>query len=189
MFPSSAQRKSGMAEIQVHEIEYLAASNATIGDPPNEHKVVVITVRPDQDSFRPHNLSVPQDQAARLLEDLKVVLSRSAVWSLLLLAVTGCSAEVETETTSPRLEATDQSTVTKERTRVAVDLLTDQGIGIENGRATETPLDGVLTVEGCLHFHQTLIIHLGDADRASERRAIEIIREWQDEPCERHRRK
>lgn len=181
-----------MAEIQVHEIEYLAASNATIGDPPNEHKVVVITVRPDQDSFRPHNLSVPRDQAARLLEDLKAVLSRSGLWlmTLLLAGAAGCSAEVETETISPRSEATDQSAVTKERTRVGVDLLTDQRVMVlEDGRATETPLDGVLTVEGCLHFHQTLIIHLGDADRASERRAIEIIREWQGEPYEQHRRK
>jgi hypothetical protein len=180
-----------MAEIQVHEIDYLAASNATIGDPPNEQKVVVITVRPDQDSFRPHNLSVPQNQAARLLEDLTAILSRSAVCLVLLLAgAAGCSAEVETETISPRSEATDQSAVTKERTRVAVDLLTDQGVMVmEDGRATETPLEGVLTVDGCLHFHQTLIIHLGDADRASERRAIEIIREWQDEPCEQHPRK
>lgn len=159
-----------MAEIQVHEIEYLAASNATIGDPPNEQKVVVITVRPDEESFRPHNLSVPRDQAARLLEDLKAVLSRSGLWlmTLLLAGAAGCSAEVETETISPMSEATDQSAVTKERTRVAVDLLTDQAAMVtEDGQAVETSLEGVLTVNGCLHFHQTLIIYLNEDDRAS----------------------
>ena len=181
-----------MAEIQVHEIEYLSTSNAKIGDPPNEQEVVVITVRPDQDSFRPHNLSVPRQQAARLCEDLKSVLSRSAVCLLLLLAVSGCSGEVEfeEETTTPIVatEPLAQTAVTKERTRVAVDLLTDRGMVMEDGQAIESPLEGVLTVNGCLHFHQTLIIHLNEDDRTSERTAIEIVREWANEGCERLRR-
>ena len=116
-----------MAEIQVHEIDYLAASNATIGDPTKDQKVVVITVRPDENSFRHHNVSVPRNQAAKLCEDLKAVLSRAGLWLMMLLlaGAAGCSAEVETETTTPRSEAVDPPAVTKERTMVAVDLLTD----------------------------------------------------------------
>jgi hypothetical protein len=180
-------------EIHVHHIEYLAASSAKIGDPPNEQAIVIITVRPDENSFRPDNLSIPRRQAARLCEDLKAVLSRSAVCLLLLLAgAAGCSTEVEVEqeTTSPRVagEPQAQAAVTKERTRVAVDLL-NRGMVMEDGQAMEAPFDGVLTVNGCLHIHETLIIHLNENDRASERTAVTIVREWTDEGCERHRRK
>lgn len=158
-------------EVQVHEIEYLAASSATIGAPPNEQKVVVLTVRPDEDSYRPHNLSISRQQAERLLEDLKAIL-RSAVCLLLLLAVAGCSGEVEIEeetTTTMSEIAVEPSahTVTKERTRVAIDLLADHGPLLpEEGRAVEA-LDGALAIEGCLHIHETLIIHLNENDRAA----------------------
>jgi hypothetical protein len=180
-------------EVQVHEVEYLSVANATItdGDPPIQRP---ITIRPDENSFRPHNLSVPRDQAARLLEDLKAVLSRSAVCLVLLLAGGGCSGEVEfeEETTTPMSEIADappaRTAVTKERTRVAVDLLMDQGTTVmEDGQALET-LGGMMINKGCIHFHQTLIIHLDDGDRNSEQTAIEIIREWQGEGCGRHQR-
>jgi hypothetical protein len=179
-------------EVRTHEVEYLSVANATITDgaPPIQRPIAIITVRPDENSFRPHSISIPRQQAARLLEDLKAVLSRSAVCLVLLLAVTGCSGEIEIEEKTATLagDPPAQTAGTKDRTRVAVDLLTDREMVMENGQALEAP-DGVLTVNGCLHFHQTLIIHLNESDRASERTAIEIVREWTDEGCERHRRK
>jgi hypothetical protein len=180
-------------ELMVHEIEYLGASNGTKGDPPHEQKVVIVTVRPDAGSFRPHNLGVSRKQAVRLFEDLKTILARSAGCLLVLLVVAGCSGEVEIEqeTTTPMSEVAAEAparTVTKDRTRVAVDLLADHGpIVLENGTPVETLSDGTLVVDGCVHLHQTLIIHLGKGDRHAERAAIEIIREWTGEPCVRHR--
>lgn len=165
-------------EVQVHEIEYLAVSNATIGDEP----VVIITIRPDLPSYRPHNLGLHRSQAERLFEDLRTLLSRSGVWLLLmaLAGLTGCSAdvEVETQTTSPRPEA-EALTTERSRTAVSVDFLRDQGsILIEDGQAVEVPLGGTLVVEGCLHIHETLVIYLNEGDRNAERVALEIVREW-----------
>ena len=63
-------------QVRVHEVDYLATTNAKIDDAP----VVVITIRPEPPAFRPHNLAIARSQAERLFEDLKTVLSRSAVW-------------------------------------------------------------------------------------------------------------
>jgi hypothetical protein len=178
-------------EVRTHEVEYLSVANATIteGDSPIQRP---ITIHPDENSFRPHSISISRPVAARLLEDLKSVLHRSGLWLMvLLLAVTGCSGEIEIEEKTTTLAGEQQARTagTKDRTRFAVDLLTDRGMVMENGQTIEAPPNGVLTVNGCLHIHQTLIIHLNESDRASERTAIEIIREWTDEGCERHRRK
>lgn len=42
-------------EIQVHEVQYLAATNGKIDDKP----IVIVTIRPDRNSYRPHNLAIP----------------------------------------------------------------------------------------------------------------------------------
>ncbi|NLY02764.1 MAG: hypothetical protein GXY83_42465 [Rhodopirellula sp.] len=57
--------------VKVHEVEYLACGAGTTG----EHRIIVITVRPDEGSFRPHNLGIDRSQAKRLLEDLQSLLS------------------------------------------------------------------------------------------------------------------
>ena len=62
-------------EIKVHEVEFLAVSAATTGDPPNERRVVILTIRPDLPFFRLHNLSIDRFQAERLLEDLQNLLN------------------------------------------------------------------------------------------------------------------
>ena len=62
-------------EIMVHEVDYLAATKGKAG--PNERPIVIITIRPDEGSFRPHNVGIARSQAERLLEDLKGILSRS----------------------------------------------------------------------------------------------------------------
>jgi hypothetical protein len=167
--------------VNVHEVEFLAATNAKI----DGERVVIITIRPELPSFRPHNLSIPRSSAERLLEDLKTILSRSAVCLVLLAlaGLTGCSAdvEVESETISPRPEA-DAEVLTTERSRtaVAVDLFRDQGpVLMEEGEPVEVPLDGTLIVEdSCIHFHEHLHIHLCEGDRNAERVALEIVREW-----------
>ena len=179
-------------EVQVHEVQFLAATNAKVGDEP----VVIITIRPDlPSSYRPHKLGIPRSQAERLLADLKTILSRSTVWLVLLvLGFAGCSSsvEVERETTSSRPEAAvDPEVLTSERSRtaVAVDLFQEQGpVVMEDGRLVEVPPDGVLVVEGCVHFHEHLHVYLNDGDRNSERVALEIVREWSNGDCRRSRR-
>jgi len=167
-------------DISVHEVEYLSVSTGKIDDEP----VVIITVRPELPSFRPHNLSIARSQAERLFEDLKTILSRSAVW-LVLVALAGCSAdvEVERETTSATAEP-ESLTTERSRTAVSVDLLRDQGpVLTEDGRPIDVPHDGVLVVEGCLHIHETLVIYLNEGDRDSERVAVEVVREWANGGC------
>ena len=174
-------------EIQVHEVQYLAATNAKIDDKP----VVIITIRPDKGSFRPHNLAISRSSGERLLADLKALLSRATVCLLLLAlaGLTGCSADVKVETESSRPEAQSEvPTIERSRTAVAIDLFRDQGpVLVESGEPVEMPLDGTLVVEGCLHFHEHLHIYLNEGDRMAERTAIEIIREWKDGECGRQR--
>jgi len=68
-----------MAEsnIMVHRVELLGVSVARITDGEADgERVVIITVRPDLPTFRPHNLGIPWHQAHRLLEDLQNLLRR-----------------------------------------------------------------------------------------------------------------
>ena len=66
---------------------HLSVTNATMawawGDPSQQQKVVVITIRPDEGSFRPHNISVSREQAHRLWEDLGSASKRSSLGVLL----------------------------------------------------------------------------------------------------------
>lgn len=182
-----------MAEIQVHEVEFLSATSAKIDGEP----VVVITLRPDLPaSFRPHNISIARFQAERLLEDLKKLLCRPTAFLLMLALVglTGCSGqvEVETETTFSRPETVaepDVLTTEKTRTAVSVDLFEDQGpVLMEDGMPVDMPLDGTLVVDGRIHLHEHLHIYLAEGDRKSERTAIEIVRQWNGGDCGRHGR-
>ena len=172
------------------EVEYLSVSKAKVGKEP----VVIITIRPDLPSYRPHNIGLHRSQAERLLEDLKDLLSRSTVCLLLvaLAGLSGCSGkvEVETQTTSSRPEATAGVLKTeKTRTAVSVDLMRDQGpVLMEDGRTVDVPFDGVLNVHGCLHIHEHLHISLNEDDRNAERVALEIVREWSNVDCGRDRR-
>ena len=175
-------------QIMVHEVDYLATTNAKI----DGERVVVITIRPELPFFRPHNLSIARSQAERLLADLKTILSRSGVLLLLmaLVGMVGCSAdvEVETQTTSSRPEAAAEVlTAEKTRTAVSLDLLQDRGpVLMEDGRPVDVPSGGTLVVEGCVHFHETLVICLDEGDRNAERMALEIVREWTNGECGRH---
>lgn len=80
--------------LMVHEVEFLAASAAVAGEPPNERRVVVITIRPDEGSFRPHNIAISRPQAKRLLRSLQKIFARSGILLAALAGLTGCSADV-----------------------------------------------------------------------------------------------
>lgn len=122
-------------EIKIHQVELLGVSSARItdGSETDGQRVVVATVRPDLPAFRPHNLAFSLDQAERLFHDLRVVLTRAGLQSLMVLLVlgfVGCSAdvEVEHETTSPTPEAgAEVLTTERSRTAVSVDLFKEQG--------------------------------------------------------------
>jgi hypothetical protein len=177
-------------QIHVHEVEFLSVSNAKI----DGERVVVITIRPELPSYRPHNIAISRSSGERLLADLKALLSRSAVCLLLLAlaGLVGCSAdvEVERETTSPRPEAGAKVLATeRSRTAVAVDLFREQGpVLMEDGRSVDVAPDGVLVVEGCVHFHEHLHVYLDEGDRDAERIAVEIVRGWSNGDCGRERR-
>lgn len=52
----------------------------------------------------------------------------------------------------------------------------------------EVPFDGMLVVEGCVHFHEHLYVYVTKGDRDAERVALEIVREWNNGDCRRSRR-
>jgi len=115
--------------LMVQEVEYLSVTNATItcDDSSEKQKIVVITIRPDEGSFRPHNISVTREQAHRLWEDLGFALKRSSVLlGFLLLGAVGCSTKVEVVEETARLPLTEnadqepQQVITTERRETAV---------------------------------------------------------------------
>ena len=176
-------------DIKIHRIELLSVSSARItdGSEADGERVVVATVRPELPSYRPHNIAFSLEQGERLFHDLRVVLTKAGVQSLMVLLVlglAGCSAdvEVERETRSRPEAADDVLNSEKTRTAVSVDLFTDQGpVLMEDGNPVDVRNDGVLVVEGCLHFHEHLHVYLND--RNVERVAVEVIREWKGERC------
>ena len=174
-----------MADVLIHHVELLSVSSATItdGSETDGLRVVVATIRPDLPAYRPYNLAFSFDQAERLFHDLRAVLTRAGVQSLMVLLVLGfggCSADVEVERESSRPEAESEVLTTeKTMTAVSVDLLTDRGpMLLEDGRPVDVPFDGVLVVEGCIHLEQHLHVYLNEGDLDSERMAVEVVREW-----------
>ncbi len=88
-------------EYRIHLVEYLGT---TLADT-TEGEVVVVTIRPDADSFRPHNIGLLKSQAERLLDDLQKALGRVAPLFLLVLVTAGCSARAEISTTNSSEES------------------------------------------------------------------------------------
>lgn len=85
-------------EYRIHLVEYLGT---TLADT-TEGEVAVITIRPDADSFRPHNIGLLKSQAERLLDDLQRTLGRVAPLFLLVLVASGCSGRLEVGTKTKR---------------------------------------------------------------------------------------
>ena len=144
----------------VHLVDYLSSS---LAENPQTGEFVIITIRPDRDSFRPHNVGILRPQAERLLDDLQRILTATPL--LLLLLAAGCSARVEvtTEQAVPLLSAEKSSTV------VAVDVLTDPAPEVIPAQH-EPPSKQEKTVEvtGC---HNTVINVTGDLTSMSTLRS------------------
>lgn len=103
-------------QIYVQRVEFLAAApgQAKSGEP-----TVILTIRPDWGSFRPHNIALSRPQAARLLKSLQRVLRQMAgilVVVTMLASSAGCSADVD---------LTSQKSLTDQHARItaAVTLL------------------------------------------------------------------
>ena len=103
-------------------VELLGISQATAW-PPSTDEVVIITVRPQPNSFHPHNIALKKAQAVRLLKDLESLLRPTVVVLVAFLAVVavGCSARVEVERTNDT-DATATETTTAEISRTTVEL-------------------------------------------------------------------
>lgn len=197
-------------EITTQRVEFLAAAP---GESQSGERTI-LTIRLDQNSFRPHNIAISRPQAIRLLKSLRTVLRQSAtvvVLGVALVSVAGCSTEVKvaTEKTVPRAYAEIAPVAPKERTTtdVAVRLLDQEKPSPvekpppaktaatapppDREKAVELVGEGntVVVVEGDLHVHQHQHIHIQEAPR-SERVEIEIRRYdvERNERCERLRR-
>lgn len=143
-------------ELNVQEVEYLSVSNAKILEKP----FVIITIRPDEGSFRPHNIAIPRSQAERMLEDLKQLL---AVTPILLLLMTGCSGRVDVTTEN----RTHSGTVEKFHTSVGLEVLSDpektsvspteERSSLSEAKVRSVEVDGngnvVIVIEGDVHEH------------------------------------
>lgn len=169
------------------------------GEAPSAERHVVLTIRPDLNSFRPHNIALSRPQAIRLLRSLRTVLRQSAsvvLFGLALGSVAGCSAEIQvvTEETARRIaDAAQPAMEQRTQTDVAVHLLDQRKPSPVEGKAPVTPAaaasppnpkqgveivgDGnaVLVVEGDLHVHEHRHIHIDESPR-SEHVEIEIRR-------------
>ncbi len=74
------KRKTDTQEVQIHVVEYV---NSTAGETKDFGTVVIATIRPDQGSWRPHNLGLRAEQADKLRRDLNRLFERSktlAAW-------------------------------------------------------------------------------------------------------------
>ena len=81
-----------------HFVEVLSVARArTDLDAHEKRPVVILTIRPEPGSWRPHNLGLTIAQAERLRDDLDSLLSTPATFLLVavLALATGCSAKVE----------------------------------------------------------------------------------------------
>ncbi len=128
-------------DLTVHMVEYLSATTCQIGgdDPDEQEEIVCITIRPDEGSFRSHNVGLKNSAAQRLLSDLKRLLNAAP---LILLLFTGCSA---------RVEVTQERSAPATKAVVAVDVLA------ESDEQKEKPVDVI--VAGDLHLHRHIHFH------------------------------
>ena len=62
-----------MEHVKVHDVTYLSAMAGRV----DGEASVILTIRPDEDSFRPHNLSITAEQALHLRQDLNRIFERS----------------------------------------------------------------------------------------------------------------
>jgi hypothetical protein len=205
--PEGSDMASGSGKVMVQRIEYLGLWPASVTASPAGEKVVIVTVRPDEGSFRPHNLALSEAQAKRLAEDLVSALGR--VVSILLIATvatatSGCSTRVEVESAKAAPAATERS-----RTAAEIDLLQSRSPEpVATPKSSEPPpgkptaqAESPVTISLVFNFrggdvirHETVVnVHEVPASKAEERvtlpRSTEIVpRRPVDPQCERLRK-
>ena len=171
----------------VQMVEYLNASPASSA----EGETIVITIRPEPESFRPHNIGLLRPQAERLLKDLQRALARLGPLLLFsLIAAAGCSSSVHVSSSTHPHATGSVDTV---ETEVALEMLTDQEEPLDSSPPEVLPapplgtdkaveVNGnrnvVIAVDGDLHVHQ----HMHLAHRQHEERS-ELVRK-KHEPVE-----
>lgn len=122
--PVESRTMSADKPLMTQLVELLGISQAAAW-PLGIEEVVIITVRPQPNSFHPHNIALKKGQAIRLLKDLESLLRPTVVVLVAFLAVVavGCSARVEVERTNDTTAtATEISSTEIGRTAVEVDL-------------------------------------------------------------------
>lgn len=191
-------------DFHVHIVEYLSTTPANTP----QGETVVVTIRPEPDSFRPHNLALLKSVAERLVADLQKSLARISLLVLPPLLAGGCSGHVEVSTETRTPSKTTES-VEKFDTQVSLSLLTDwdepsppspeptEPPETEEG-SVEITGDGnvVVAIEGDMHIHRHRHEHLHieatpDPKRRKskpERIKVEIHTPRIDPECERLRR-
>ncbi len=149
---------------QAQFVEILSVARArTTLDGIEKQPAVVVTVRPEPNSWRPHNLGLTIAQAERLRDDLVSLLEAPATFLLLavLALATGCSAKVEVSNEIiPATQAEVDSVPTaspaaaleKHRTAVEIDVLGQREPESEatqvSGEHSATPPKSVLVNMG-----------------------------------------
>ena len=170
----------------VHLVDYLTASAAHT----DQGEIVIITIRPDQGSFRPHNTAILLPQAKRLLQDLQRLLAATSLLLLMLLS-TGCSSRVEISTDRVT-QAPEQLVSEKVDVVVAVDVLPP---AVQEQPPQVTKLvevtgnhNAIVNVAGDLHLHHHTHTHFHEAperlEPTSKPARVEIQRRPIDPRCE-----
>ena len=134
--------------LMIQEVQYLAASRRHRSQDGQER--IVLTIRPDPGSYRPHNVGLTINEARRLLRDLRRLLSATSLLLLLFLAP-GCSGRVE-------VIQEQESASEKTSTVVAVDLSAgdQQPSPSSPGRGVHITGDGnvAVVVEGDVYLSE-----------------------------------
>ena len=176
--------------------------------------MVIITVRPDPDNFRPHNIALKKAQAVRLLKDLESLLKIPVVVvACLAVVAAGCSARVEVERTNDTdATATEATTADFHRTTVEVDFQPRSQQPVSQREPTQPPPVPVTVAPepqpvtitnntvvldyrgGDVTYHSDTHIHVHDAPKRHVEETVVIRREVQaeyrpiDARCEQLRR-
>jgi hypothetical protein len=134
--------------LMIQEVPYLAASRRHRSQDGQER--IVLTIRPDPGSYRPHNVGLTVNEARRLLRDLRRLLAATSLLLLLSLAP-GCSGRVE-------VFQEQESAVERTSTVVAVDLSAgdQQPLPPSPGRGVQITGDGnvAVVIEGDVYLSE-----------------------------------
>lgn len=196
---------SAQEPLMTQLVELLGISQAAAW-PPSTDEVVIITVRPQPNSFHPHNIALKKAQAIRLLKDLESLLRPTVVVLVAFLAVVaaGCSARVGVERGSGTdATATEATTADFHRTTVELDFQPRSQqpvpqpkpppVTVTSEPQPTTVTNNIVVIKGG-DTHNETHIHVHDAPQRHVEETVVIRREVQaeyrpvDPRCEQLRR-